>query len=634
MKFFDFTNYCRLSSIYKQKYTKFLFSKISEYDKSIMPKIKIFTDLILQKIYCSNFVLEKEHLNQIHIILNNEKTNLYFIYNVILKKSHCRLEKPFVNLTLKKVQIKNILQISQYFFLLLTNKKNINYELIYHYLKFSLTIFNKKGDCLCELFNKTFILHDVNFWLQMFDFLKKYIKNNPPESHLFSVGTFMSDINKRNFVGGLKNFVNVFKQNGDNKKYAENKTFEEISLLLFKCKLDFETISDVLLYLAPKAQINFDQVKSILQKNEDLFQAQITDTRTFYSEYKKILIAKKCFEKEKKIFIFLKNTLEYFEDFKDIYKVLTLNKKMWKKKNKIFNRILYRVKIKNKNLRIFLLKTNIDKNIKKEKLLENFKNEERELNNIISLDVKRTFNDKKNFNRKKLERILRNISNPEMGNFSYYQGLNYIASYFLLLFKDNELDTNNVLITVLYKNFIPYVDKDLNGLKKLFFFLKRMMKLCLPDFTNYLENELKLDINIIFATWVLTLFTTTIQFFEKSFLLDEIIDIFVGKGWPGFFQIVLVIFDEFQDKVEGFSYEELLVVLTDLPKTNFILISKGKNIDGFGEGFSFKKKIKKFKYINNSQIAYFGGEYSLIMEKLEQFWFQLNRKVKKYNSLL
>ena len=633
IKFFDFSNYCRLNSIYKQKYTKFLFLRISETEKNIIPRVKIFTDMILQKIYCSNFVLEKDHLNQIHIILNNEKTNIFFTYNVILKKSHCRLEKPFINITLKKTQIKNLLQISQYFFLLLTNKKVINYELIYHYLKFSLTIFNKKGDCLCELLNKTFILHDVNFWLLMFDFLKKYIKNNPPESNLFSVGTFMSEINKKNFVGGLKNFVNVFKHNGDDKKIAENKAFEEISLLLFKCKLDFETISDVLLYLAPKAQIDFDQVRTILQKNEDLFQAQITDTRTFYSEYKKILREKKCFEKEKKIFIFLKNTLEFFGDLKDIYKVLTLNKKMWKNKNKIFNRILFRVKIKNKNLRKFLLKTNIDKNIKKEILLTDFKEEEKDTNNIISLDVKRTFNDKKNFNRKKLEKILRNISNPQMGGFSYYQGLNYITSYFLLLFEDNELDTYNLLTTILYKNFIPYVDKDLTGLKKLFFFLKRMMKLCLPDFTNYLENELKLDINIIFATWVLTLFTTTIQFFEKSFLLDEIIDIFVGKGWPGFFQIVLVIFDEFQDKVEGFSYEELLIVLTDLPKTNFVLIAKGKSGEMFEDGFSFKKKVRKFKYINNSQIAYFGGEYSLIMEKLEQFWFQLNKKVKKYNSL-
>lgn len=60
------------------------------------------------------------------------------------------------------------------------------------------------------------------------------------------------------------------------------------------------------------------------------------------------------------------------------------------------------------------------------------------------------------------------------------------------------------------------------------------MKTYLPDLINYLECEIKLDIEVIFASWCLTIFTTIVHQNQQSKLLDEILDVFIAKGWIGF----------------------------------------------------------------------------------------------------
>lgn len=132
------------------------------------------------------------------------------------------------------------------------------------------------------------------------------------------------------------------------------------------------------------------------------------------------------------------------------------------------------------------------------------------------------------FERDKLELILRNISHPDVGDFSYYQGLNYVASYFFLLFNRDEVLTYNVVVSLLYSKFSRYIDKELVGLKKIFFFIKKIMRDQCSALMDYLENELKLNLDIILAQWCLTIFTICIQYNQQSYILDQIVDIFVS----------------------------------------------------------------------------------------------------------
>ena len=53
--------------------------------------------------------------------------------------------------------------------------------------------------------------------------------------------------------------------------------------------------------------------------------------------------------------------------------------------------------------------------------------------NEISMDVKRTYANRKDFDHVSLEQILRNIAHPKMGKFPYYQGINYVVAYLSLI---------------------------------------------------------------------------------------------------------------------------------------------------------------------------------------------------------
>lgn len=623
LRFCDFSTFHRLDVLYDSPYAKFAFNKLSEAEKRVNSKTKIYVELLCEKLYRHDIEFDKEIIDELHYIISNEKICDYLIYSVIHKKTQILLEKPFASLTLKKSQLKNILQIAQYYFLICANKENVNYENVYHFMKFSLTIFNEQKDCLLEMLNKTLILHDCDFWLQLMMFFTNYLK---PKLNI------KEDLNSNrniNLMFGIKNMITNITGQPNNLKLGQlAKAFEETSFLIFKCKLDFETITDILMYLAPIAKIPFENVKILLQKNQDLFLAQITQGKIFAVDYRDKIQHSKCVTKTDKIYKVIINILPYIDTPYEHLSLLMINRDIYNKRRKVFDAILYSVTLKNTEFRRFLIEDKINKSDIKDYILKNIP--ESEIDPIINLDVKRTFCDNSSFDHEGLELILRNVTNPSMGNFAYYQGLNYIVSYFLILFKSDRLLTYNFVVDFVNTHFTTYVDKDLKSLKRLFFYLKRLIRLYLPLLSSYLENEHKLDTDIVFASWCLTLFTTITQYYNNYDLLDQIIDIFIAKSWAGFFQVVLVIMDELQEVLFKLNYEEILILLSELPKNGFYEMIKEHNRIHVKnpKRFNFKEKISKFKNINNSQLAYFSGEYHNILEKVDDFWFKISRKIK------
>ena len=65
-------------------------------------------------------------------------------------------------------------------------------------------------------------------------------------------------------------------------------------------------------------------------------------------------------------------------------------------------------------------------------------------------------------------------------------------------------------------------------------------------------------------------------------------DIFIGKDWSGFLQVLLVIMERIQNIILNQSYEEVLITFTELTKNDFKLVTNG-------EFFDLKKSIKKYK---------------------------------------
>ena len=78
---------------------------------------------------------------------------------------------------------------------------------------------------------------------------------------------------------------------------------------------------------------------------------------------------------------------------------------------------------------------------------------------------------------------------------------------------------------------------------------------------------------------------------------------------------------DLQNELLDKNYEEVLIILTDLCKSDFKLITKGN------QNYSLKEKILEFGKIDENTIVNFTCEYNEIQEKLENYWTIVNKKL-------
>lgn len=625
MSFCSYYNFIKLNRIFDSQYARYVMQKHTAIQSKIPTKIRIYIEIFFDFFYKSNSEFSKEIIDELNTLLSEKLTREYFIFSLILKKTQILFMKPFSVLSLKSIQFKNLLLITQYILLHVgKEKKDQEYEVIFSFMKFGLSTFNEKKENLLE---KWIMVGDFcvpEFWIGLFEFLTTQNLN----------GLIDFKVNVQNgkpFFGGIKNIVDNFKSQINQPKIeVKQKVFDEIGYLLFNLKLDFEVITDILIGVAQVANISMESVKSLLGRNQELLATQITKLAEYKIETKQNFNKiSKLITKNHKLIAFFCHLVGFCDNASEIFKLTILNKQIYSKSEAILKHVLLEFSFSRFSLvrkHIILLK--VDTNHSIEMLIEgNDANEE----SVISLDVKRTISYNKHFSSKSLQKVLSNISNEEIGHFAYYQGLNYIVTYFLGLFEGNEVITYNFAISILYNYFSAYIDHDLKNIKKLFFYLKGFMALELPQLHHFLDKEQKLDSDIILASWCLTLFTTVTQYTDDCPYLDEIIDIFLSKGWPGFFRIILVIFDELQERIFKMNYEDILMLLSDLCKTNFkelIKTTKGVGLAKDGLPFSFKTKIKKFKKVKKGTMINFQYQYHKLEEKTDEFWHKINKKMK------
>ena len=299
---------------------------------------------------------------------------------------------------------------------------------------------------------------------------------------------------------------------------------------------------------------------------------------------------------------------------------------------------------------------------------------------IIALDVKRTHAERADFDHLSLEQILRNVNHTEMGRFSYYQGLNYIVAYLLDVMGDKER-TYCLTIRLLESEFRQYVDENMENLSQLFYMFRRILHIFLPRVSHHLERNENMQTSVIYANWFLTIFTTLKQQKKHIPMLDQIFDIFVSKGWAGFFRCILVLLYHCEDTILSLRNDELIVFLTDFARKGFQVLGErfeGKKRKGPHVGkrratqqiefdkqelaiiraekvkedeeetrkrelesaqkkeveyipkFDFKREIKMFDAVNKLLLVEFRMEYHSINEAYEKKWVQLIKKVDSF----
>lgn len=625
VNFVTYAQFLKVNFVFENSFSKMVFSKLAKLTPEISPRVRVYVDLFFDFFYTENVEFSKEIIEELNTLLMNKRTREFFVYSMIMKKCTVFGIRPFATITLKKEQFRNLQPVSQYLFLNYLDLADVDYELIYFFLKFTITIFNEQKNCFVETCLKIVIFYEVEFWRNLFEYLV-----NTGQAKFSDLKHNVNNVLNGQFLFGIKKIVKNLKTSTEMEKHELNtKAFDEIVSILFKLKLDFETIVDILILISKTADVNADYVKMLLVRNQDLLVTQVSGQAIIQSDFKtNSKWTGKCLTKEQKVCKVIQKIFPFLENGKDYLKVIMLNKTIYKMRSIFMNAILLTIQFSPKSrLRKEVLSLRINPESMVNKLI---KVPIKDPNSIISLDVLRTSSHDPKFNAEAIERILNNISNPNQGKFSYYQGLNYIVTYFYLIFDGNEVLTYNFVITMINNDFANYIDPELKNVKKLFYYLKKFLKNNLPVLQNYLETEQKIDTDIIFASWCLTLFTTITQYQETSQILDEIIDIFLAQGWTGFFKVLLVILDEMQDKILKMNYEEILMGLSDLPKTNF---RDMENDQLPGQRKSLKEKIKKFKNVKKSIMVYYQFEFHQMLEKVEEIWHKINKKIKnKINS--
>lgn len=230
----------------------------------------------------------------------------------------------------------------------------------------------------------------------------------------------------------------------------------------------------------------------------------------------------------------------------------------------------------------------------------------KEIYTLLELDAKRTkFNENPQTNQQSLVDILATITyvNPSI---KYYQGLNYIAAFLLLMTK-NEKDAFGLMYSLFINtDFKSLFENELSGIKCNIYIFERLLQLFLPDLGYYLNNH-SAKVNLYMIPWMVTLFTNVIQHNdnEVSLITMHIWNEFLICGWKSLFNSLLALLSLHKDKLISYKEDGLLhFLINDLVKTQKI-----RN-DSYEEWLQEKKKFnirkrtlrnlkEEFNYENN-----------------------------------
>ena len=204
------------------------------------------------------------------------------------------------------------------------------------------------------------------------------------------------------------------------------------------------------------------------------------------------------------------------------------------------------------------------------------------------------------------------------GRLSYYQGLNYVAGYSIIILEDAD-QCIRFLLTIIEKYFLKYICVDLMQVKRAFFVYERLIENFLPSIYKKFKKE-RISVDLFSTSWILTIFSLVSQFHPASEDLAEIWDIFIAKGWPGFFRVLIAVLKLKEEVILKMSYEEMMSLFCSIPKQGNL--NSPSATDPNPAGFfkvSFKELIKEFD-ITESLIQHIECEHTLIEKEIETTW--------------
>ena len=352
-------------------------------------------------------------------------------------------------------------------------------------------------------------------------------------------------------------------------------------------------------------------IENLKKKSFEFESKWIENKKANYYSFseKAIKIISSSFKTEK----VMKMSFDFLRNDRSVFNVIYVNKSLYSY-------------LKSSVLKLMLLNDSLDDEIRFKIWLELAKLNEKNENesstksklqqanpktlSIISLDVRRTNFAK--FYSKELESLLVEIA-VLFPSLNYYQGMNCIGG-FLLIYLNDYSKAISVFKLLVKKRLSQYFTRNFESVPKLIYICSRVVKTFLPKLFTYLEN-ISIDSGLYISPFFFTVFTTLLQYFQNYNLIAKIFDMFISLGWIGFFQVLVFILGQAEEKLIKRNFENILIFLNkDIYEFMFYMNCKHMKVEC--------EKIR----IRKSMIIQFSLDFDRSRSVLEQYWNDLDKR--------
>ncbi|CAG9311919.1 unnamed protein product [Blepharisma stoltei] len=237
--------------------------------------------------------------------------------------------------------------------------------------------------------------------------------------------------------------------------------------------------------------------------------------------------------------------------------------------------------------------------------LHSNRNSIKELEDVISMDMLRTYSGNSRVNSDIVKQILRAYACYRI-DIGYCQGMNYIAGTLYSVFQDEEttfwcLDEmiRNMKMEDLYS-------QDLPKLKYFFFSLDRLISLISPD-THLVFNSETINSSHYSSSWFITIFAGLLN--QRPALLLQLWDQFLYKGWKIILKASILIIEKIKPLILNKKFEEIMTIMMSISFPTF-------QPEVFNE--KFINDMMKIK-VTNRMLIQLRKEFESIQEFVDSF---------------
>ena len=250
-------------------------------------------------------------------------------------------------------------------------------------------------------------------------------------------------------------------------------------------------------------------------------------------------------------------------------------------------------------------KKTLNSNSNSELSISTFRRSEyKDINEQIEVDIVRTKQWNGKLYQSKIRSVIRKFFFTSYKNFEYFQGFNYIVSFFYDFFQDEEETTKmiNYISNSIIKEF--FQDKLCEKLSLIHYQTNKMLEKIFPRLAIHWKFH-DLYSEILFSSFFISLFTSMLS--NGNDLIFEFWDVILVNSWRGVLECVFFIIDIYYDVLIGLNNNQTLRFFTQM-KGNTDLYERAKK-----KNFKEFRKLLIFDKILFEDLAH---KYFIIKKKL------------------